>query len=103
MGIDAIGLIPEAGGVARMIGHGAGYRGVVADQLGHNVIEAVGKTAGTVNSAAGVSSSSSDWTSWVSSGITVADFIPVVNDFTAAASVAWDAGVTAYKVYQCPK
>lgn len=35
-GVDTIGFIPEAGGVARMIGHGAGYRGVVADQLGGN-------------------------------------------------------------------
>jgi hypothetical protein len=99
-GIDAIGFIPEAGGAARMIGHQAGYVGVVADQLGHSVINAVGKTAGTVNSAAGVSS---DWTSWVSAGITVGDFIPVVNEFTTVAALAWDTGVTAYKVYQCPK
>ena len=41
-GIDAIGLIPEAGGLARMIGHGAGYVGVVADQLGSRVVGAVG-------------------------------------------------------------
>jgi RHS repeat-associated protein len=100
-GIDAIGFIPEAGGVARMFGHGAGYRGVVADQLGHGVINAVGKTAGTVNSAAGVSSS--DWTSWVSAGITIGDFIPVVNEFTTVAALSWDSGVAAYKVYQCPK
>jgi RHS repeat-associated protein len=99
-GIDAIGFIPEAGGVARMIGHGAGYVGVVADKLGSKVVTAVGKTAGTVNSAAGISS---DWTSWVSAGITVGDFIPVVNEFTTVAALAWDTGVTAYKVYQCPK
>jgi hypothetical protein len=84
-----------------MIGHGGGYRGVVADQLGHRVINSVKKTAGTANSAAGVSSS--DWTSWVSAGITVGDFIPVVNEFTTVAALAWDTGVTAYKVYQCPK
>lgn len=99
-GIDAIGFIPEAGGVARTIGHGAGYRGVVADRLGHSVIKAVGKTAGSVNSAAGVSS---DRTSWVSAGITVGDFIPVVNEFTTVAALSWDTGVAAYKVYQCPK
>jgi len=99
-GIDAIGFIPEAGGVSRMISHGAGYVGVVADKFGANVVNAVGKTAGTVNSAAGVSS---DWTSWVSAGITVGDFIPVVNEFTTVAALAWDTGVTAYKVYQCPK
>jgi RHS repeat-associated protein len=100
-GVDAIGFIPEAGGIARMIGHGGGYRGVVADQLGHSVVKAVGKTAGTVNSAAGANSS--DWTSWVSAGITVGDLIPVVNEFTTVAALTWDTGVTAYKVYQCHK
>jgi hypothetical protein len=100
-GIDSIGFIPEAGGIARMIGHGSGYRGVVADQLGHKVITAVGKTTETVNSAAGASGS--DWTSWVSGVITVGDFIPVVNEFTTVAALSWDTGVGAYKVYQCPK
>ena len=100
-GIDAIGFIPEAGGLARMIGHGSGYRGVVADQLGHRVIKAVGKTAGVENSAIGFDSS--DWTSYVSAGITIGDFIPVVNEFTTVAALAWDTGVAAYKVYQCPK
>jgi len=100
-GIDAIGFIPEAGGVARMIGHGAGYRGVVADQLGKRVIKAVGKTASTENSLIGFDSS--DWTSYVSAGITIGDFIPVVNEFTTVAALAWDTGVAAYKVYQCPK
>jgi hypothetical protein len=96
-----MGFIPEAGGVARTLDHGAGYRGVVANQPGHNVINAVRKTAGSVNSAAGVSSS--DWTSWVSAGITVGDFIPVVNEFTTVLAVSWDTGVAAVKVYQCPK
>ena len=83
-----------------MIGHGAGYRGVVADHLGHRVVNAVGKTTGTVSSAAGVSS---DWTSWVSAAGTVGDFIPVVNEFTTVAALSWDTGVAAYKVYQCPR
>jgi RHS repeat-associated protein len=39
--LDAIGLIPEMGGVARMIGHGAGYRGIVADQAGARILQAV--------------------------------------------------------------
>lgn len=95
------GSFPEAGGVARMIGHGAGYRGVVADQLGKRVIKAVGKTASTENSLIGFDSS--DWTSYVSAGITIGDFIPVVNEFTTVAALAWDTGVAAYKVYQCPK
>jgi hypothetical protein len=84
-----------------MTGQGSGYRGVVADQLGQGLIKAVGKTAGTVNSAAGVGGS--DWTSWVSAGITVGDFIPVVNEFTTVAALSWDTGVAAYKVYQCIK
>lgn len=100
-GIDAIGFIPEAGGVARIIGHGSGYRGVVADQLGHKVIRAVGKTASSVNSAAGVDRS--DWTSWVSAAITIGDFIPVVNEFTTVGALLWDTGVAGVKVYQCPK
>jgi hypothetical protein len=94
-------LLPEAGGVARMIGHQAGYVGVVADKLGSKIVTAVGKTAGAENSAIGFDGG--DWTSWVSAGITVGDFIPVVNEFTTVAALSWDTGVAAYKVYQCPK
>lgn len=100
-GIDAIGFLPEAGGVARIVGHQAGYVGKVADNLGKNMLTAGTKTTGSLNSAIGFSSS--DWTTWVSAGITVGDFIPVVNEFTTVAALAWDTGVTAYKVYQCPK
>jgi hypothetical protein len=100
-GIDAIGFIPEAGGVARIIGHQAGYVGVVADKFGSKLIKAGGKTAGVENSAIGLDHN--DWTSWVSAGITVGDFIPVVNEFTTVAALSWDTGVAAYKVYQCPK
>jgi hypothetical protein len=50
-------------------------------------------TVGVENSAIGFDSG--DWTSWESAAITVGDMMPVVNEFTAAASVAWDAGVTA--------
>ncbi len=99
--IDAIGFIPEAGGVARMVGHQAGYKGIVADRYGSNMIRAAGKTAGFDNSAVGFSTG--DWTSWVSAGITALDYVPVVNEFTTTAALSWDAGVTAYKVYQCPK
>ncbi len=101
LGVDAIGFIPEAGGVARIIGHQAGYVGKVADQFGSNIIRAAGKTAGFETSAIGFSVNKKTY--WVSAAITVADFIPVVNEFTAAASVAWDLGVTAYNVSQCSK
>lgn len=100
-GVDSIGFIPEAGGVARIIGHQAGYVGVVADKFGSKLITAAGKTAGVENSAIGFHSN--DWASWVSVGITVGDFIPVVNEFTTVAALAWDTGVAGYKVYQCPK
>jgi hypothetical protein len=33
----------------------------------------------------------------------IADFVPVLSDFTTPAAIIWDAGVAAYKVYQCPK
>ncbi len=97
--IDAIGFIPEAGGVARMIGHQAGYVGVVADKIGSKLIKAVGKTAGVENSAVGFDRS--DSTSWVSAAITVGDFMPVVNEFTTVAALSWDTGVAAYRVHQC--
>lgn len=99
--IDAIGLIPVAGGVARSIGHIGGYRGVVADQFGARTIGALGKTVGIENGA--ISFSTGDPTSWVSAGLTAAGFIPGAGQISTAASLAWDVGVTAYKVYQCPK
>jgi hypothetical protein len=98
-GVDAIGFIPEAGGIARIIGHQAGHVGAVADKFGSKMVTAVGKTAGVENSAIGFDSG--DWTSWVSAAITVGDFIPVVNEFTTVAALSWDTGVAAYKVYQC--
>jgi RHS repeat-associated protein len=101
VGIDLLGFLPEAGGVARVVGHQAGYVGKVADNLGKNMLTAGTKTTGTLASAIGFSSS--DWTTWVSAGITAADFVPVLSDFTTPVAIAWDAGVAAYKVYQCPK
>jgi hypothetical protein len=101
VGIDLLGFLPEAGGVARVVGHQAGYVGNVADNLGKNMLNAGTKTTGTLASAIGFSSS--DWTTWVSAGITAADFVPVLSDFTTFVAIAWDAGVAAYKVYQCPK
>ena len=101
VGIDLLGFLPEAGGVARVVGHQAGYVGIVADNLGKNMLTAGTKTTGTLASAIGFSSS--DWTTWVSAGITAADFVPVLSDFTTPVAIAWDAGVAAYKVYQCPK
>ncbi len=101
VGIDALGFLPEAGGVARVVGHQAGYVGKVADNLGKNMLTAGTKTTGVLSSATGFSSS--DWTTWVSAGITAADFVPVLSDFTTPAAMIWDGGIAAYKAYQCPK
>lgn len=101
VGSDLLGFLPEAGGVARVVGHQAGYVGKVADNLGKNMLTAGTNTTGTLASAIGFSSS--DWTTWVSAGITAADFVPVLRDFTTPVAIAWDAGVAPYKVYQCPK
>jgi hypothetical protein len=78
-----------------------GSSGVVADQYGARVIGALGKTAGIENGA--VSFSISDATSWVSAGLTLAGFIPGAGQIATAASLAWDVGVTAYKVSKCPR
>jgi hypothetical protein len=101
VGVDALGFLPEAGGVARVVGHQAGYVGKVADNVGKNMLTAGTKTAGVLSSATGFSSS--DPTTWVLAAITAADFVPVLSDFTTPAAIIWDAGVAAYKVYQCPK
>jgi hypothetical protein len=83
-GIDAIGLIPEAGGLARMIGHGAGYVGVVADQTGAGVIKAFGASTGAVNGLAGLGDTSAE--GLVSTGLTVAGFIPGAGQVVAGLS-----------------
>lgn len=73
VGVDSIGLIPEAGGVARMIGNQAGYAGVVADQFGANVLNAVGHTGTTIQGLNGLTDTSP--TGLLSTGFTVAGFI----------------------------
>ncbi|MBV9267625.1 MAG: hypothetical protein JO061_15765, partial [Acidobacteriaceae bacterium] len=58
VGIDSLGLIPEAGGVAREIGHQFLYRGVVADQFGARVIRNVGFGAGLGSTILGLQDTS---------------------------------------------
>lgn len=81
VGIDSIGLIPEAGGVARVIGHQAGYVGVVADQVGARVIKGVGGTAST--------------------GLTVAGFIPGFGQGAAIGSIILDTYKTVRTIGKC--
>jgi hypothetical protein len=85
VGIDSIGLIPEAGGIARVIGHQAGYVGVVADQAGSRLIGAVNATANTGRGLAGLTDTSP--TGLASTGLTIAGFIPGLNDAAAVGSI----------------
>ncbi len=100
VGIDSIGLIPEAGGLARVIGHQAGYVGVVADQTGSNIIKAVGGSTGTAQGLNGLTDTSP--TGLLSTGLTVAGFIPGLNDAAAGLSIALDIYKTAKAISQCP-
>jgi hypothetical protein len=99
VGIDAIGLIPEAGGISRVIGHGAGYRGVVADRVGFKVVDAFGKSTGAVSGLAGLGDTSQE--GLVSTGLTVAGFIPGAGQVVAGASVVWDVYRAAKAIGQC--
>ncbi|WP_446743084.1 RHS repeat domain-containing protein [Silvibacterium acidisoli] len=106
VGIDSIGLIPEAGGIARIIGHQAGYRGIVADQLGAKVIARVGLMAGYVSGVAGVDDTSA--TGLVSSGLSVAGIVstlagsaPIVGQVISGLSIADDLISTGMAVASC--
>ena len=99
VGVDAIGLIPEAGGVARVIGHQAGFVGVVADQTGSRVIKAVGASTGTVQGLNGLFDTSP--TGLLSTGLTVAGFIPGLGQLASGASIVVDAVKTGMEISQC--
>jgi hypothetical protein len=99
VGIDAIGLIPEAGGLARVIGHQAGYIGVVADQLGSKMIKSVGASTSTVQGLRGLFDKSPE--GLVSTGLTVAGFIPGAGQVVAGLSVGWDVFKTARAIAAC--
>lgn len=96
---DAIGLIPEGGGFARMIGHGAGYVGAVADQAGSSVVKAVGASAGTIRGINGIFDTSPQ--GLVSDGLTVAGFVPGLGQGAAVLSMVNDAIKTGMAVAQC--
>jgi hypothetical protein len=97
LGIDAIGLIPEGGGVARLIGHGAGFRGVVADQAGKSVIKAF---KGSTNALGGASAANErDWTGI---GLTIAGFVPGLGQTAALGSILNDANRLRQAIAKCP-
>jgi hypothetical protein len=92
--IDAVGLIPEAGGVAKLIGNQAGYRGVVADQLGAKIIGAFGKSTSTVNGLSSITDTSG--LGLASTALTITGFIPGLGQASAALSL----GVDLFKTYK---
>jgi RHS repeat-associated protein len=97
--IDAIGLIPAAGGVARAIGNGAGYRGVVADQQGYKFVNAVGRSTSTVQALNGAFHTTP--TGLISTGLAVAGFIPGLGQLTSGASIVVDVFRTGSAIGQC--
>lgn len=99
VGLDAIGLIPEAGGVARIIGHGAGYVGVVADQTGSRIIKAVGASQSAVRGLNGLFDTSPQ--GLISDGLTIAGFIPGLGQAAAIGSIIMDTYQTAKAISQC--
>jgi hypothetical protein len=82
-----------------MIGHGAGYRGVVADRLGASVIHAFGASTGAMNAAANVGDTSAS--GLASTGLTAAGFVPGVGQVAAGLSLGLDAFKTIRAVNQC--
>jgi hypothetical protein len=99
VGIDAIGLIPEAGGIARVIGHQAGYVGVVADKSGSKIIKAVGGSTSTASGLAGLDATSSE--GLVSTGLTVVGFIPGAGQVASGHSIGWDVYRAAKAIRKC--
>jgi RHS repeat-associated protein len=86
--LDAVGLLPEAGGVARLIGHGAGYRGIVADRLGSSVIHAFSHATSVASGLSGLFDTSAK--GLTSTALTVIGFVPVVGQFSSAGSLLMD-------------
>ena len=99
VGLDSIGFIPEAGGVARIIGHQAGYRGVVADQFGGKLLRDLDHTKDASEGLFGFGDTSAG--GLLSTGLTIAAFIPGLNDVAAAVSVGRDLYKTAKAIGQC--
>jgi RHS repeat-associated protein len=98
-GLDAVGLILEAGGFARMIGHGAGYRGVVADQLDASIINAFNTPASAMSGATNASDTSAS--GLTSTALTIAGFIPALGEVASGASLVLDTYKTINAIGQC--
>ncbi len=100
IGIDAIGLIPEGGGTARVVGNVARYRGIVATQYGVKAIMQGKGAVGAISGAFGLGDTSP--MGLASTGLTIAGFIPGLGSGTAVLSMALDAYKTGEAIAQCP-
>jgi len=110
--LDSIGLIPEAEGflkvfentagyqLARAAGNAAGYRGVVATQYGMKAVAQGKGGAALVSGAFGLGDTSVQGR--LSTGLTVAGFVPGLGTLAAGASIVNDAIKTGMVVAKCP-
>jgi RHS repeat-associated protein len=110
--IDSIGLIPEAEGftkvfentagyqLARAAGNSAGYRGVVATQYGMKAVAQGKGGAALISGAFGLGDTTVEGR--ISTGLTVAGFIPGLGTAAAASSIGVDGYKTWKAVSQCP-
>lgn len=73
--------------------------GVVADQTGAGVIKAFGASTGTVQGLNGLFDTSSQ--GLISTGLTVAGFIPGLGQLAAGASIVNDAIKTGIAISKC--
>jgi RHS repeat-associated protein len=116
-GVDAIGLLPEGGLVkvaekgiekaaARQIGNFAGYRGIVADQLGTKIVEGVKNQYSVLHTYS--ESGDISYTGLASTTLGVADIVadvagavPVVGQVISGLQVANDFFKTGIEIARC--
>lgn len=100
VGIDALGLIPEGGGVSRIVGHQFGYRGIVADRIGKNFLEAADRSTGFLATAGGLAHTV-DAESLIDGGLYVAGWFPGLGQGAAIASILFHGYTTIKAVREC--
>jgi RHS repeat-associated protein len=99
IGVDAIGLIPEGAGAARLYGNWRGYRGIVADQVGAKIVGQIRNVkAGATGGGLGNALADADWGSI---SLTAVGFIPGLGQASAGASIVLDAIKTGRKIAKC--
>ena len=86
--------------LARAAGNTAGYRGVVATQYGMKAVTQGKGAVGAINGAFGLGDTSIEGR--ISTGLTIAGFIPGVGTTAAAISIGVDGYKTLKAIKQCP-